>query len=262
MKKPAAIFIIAIAVSSTSVLMAQKTDSLPPHVYHWDDLAAVKEDTRVRRAILKGSTTALSSFEVHASTLEQGKAPHPPHIHADEEELIIVKEGQVKITINGVSNIMGRGSIAYAIPGEEHGIENAGKTAATYYIFKYKSKLPINLERAKEYGGSFMINRDTVTVKKTDKGQRREFFNKPTSQLVKFEMHTTALNAGLDSHAPHTHREEEIILILKGKVTMHIDGKLYPAGPGDVVFLSSGSSHALINTGIEQCEYFAFQWKN
>ncbi|MEI9908287.1 MAG: hypothetical protein WDO71_00605 [Bacteroidota bacterium] len=74
----------------------------------------------------------------------------------------------------------------------------------------------MNLERAKQNGGSFMINWDTVTVKKTDKGQRREFFNKATSQLVKFEMHTTALHAGLDSHAPHTHKEEEIVLILKG----------------------------------------------
>ena len=118
------------------------------------------------------------------------------------------------------------------------------------------------MTRAKQNGGSFMINWDTVTVKKTDKGQRREFFNKPTSQLVKFEMHTTALNAGLDSHAPHTHKEEEIILIIKGNVTMHIDGKLYPAGPGDVVFLSSGVPHALKNTGTEQCEYFAFQWRN
>ena len=120
----------------------------------------------------------------------------------------------------------------------------------------------MNMERAKQYGGSFMINWDTVTVKKTDKGQRREFFNKPTSQLVKFEMHTTALNAGLESHAPHTHKEEEIILIVRGNVQMNIGGSLYAAGPGDVVFLSSGVSHNLINTGNEQCEYFAFQWRN
>jgi (S)-ureidoglycine aminohydrolase len=243
-------------------VQAQKTDSLPPHVYNWDSLTPIKEDTRVRRQILEGSTTSLVHFEAHTSTLEPGQAPHPPHTHADEEELIIVKEGQVKITINGVSKVMGRGSIAYAIPGEEHGIENAGNTRATYYVFKYKSKLPMNLERAKQNGGSFMINWDTVTVKKTDKGQRREFFNKPTSQLVKFEMHTTALNAGLDSHPPHTHKEEEIILILKGNVQLNIGGNFYKAGQGDVVFFSSGVSHNLTNIGNDPCEYFAFQWKN
>jgi quercetin dioxygenase-like cupin family protein len=175
---------------------------------------------------------------------------------------MIVKEGQVKITINGISKILGPGSIAYAIPGDEHGIENAGKTLAVYYILKYKSKLPMDLTRAKQNGGSFMINFDTVTVTKTDKGQRREIFNRPTSQLLKFEMHTTALNAGLDSHAPHQHKEEEVILLLRGHVKMHIGDNFYNAGPGDVVFLSSGVLHNLINTGTDQCEYFAFQWRN
>ena len=256
------VIFLALCVLTGSALKAQKTDSQPPHVYNWDSLKPLKEDTRIRRQIMEGSTTSLAHFEAHTSTLEPGQAPHPPHTHADEEELIIVKEGQVKITINGVSKVMGRGSIAYAIPGEEHGIENTGNTQATYYVFKYKSNLPMNLERARQNGGSFMINWDTVTVKKTDKGQRREFFNKPTSQLVKFEMHTTALNAGFDSHLPHTHKEEEIILILKGNVQMNIGGNLYKAGPGDVIFLSSGVSHNLTNIGIDQCEYFAFQWRN
>jgi len=248
-------------VITVSPLFAQKTDSLPPGVYHWDSLVTTVEESRARKQVMEGSTTSLVHFEVHATSIQPGKAPHPPHTHADEEELIIVKEGQVKITINGVSNTLGPGSVAYAIPLEEHGIVNTGNTQATYYILKYKSRLPMELERAKKNGGSFMINWDTVTVKKTDKGQRREFVNKPTSQLLKFEMHTTALNEGLDSHAPHTHKEEEIILILKGNVIMHVGDKTYSAGPGDIVFLPSMILHNLVNTGKGQCEYFAFQWR-
>ncbi len=241
---------------------SQRYDSLPPRVHRWDSLVTTVEDSRVRKQVLEGSTTSLSHFECHVTSIQPGKAPHAPHTHADEEELIMVKEGKIKVTINGKSNELGPGSIAYIIPGEEHGILNTGITQATYYIYKYKSKLPMDIGRAKQYGGSFMINWDTVTVMKTEKGQRRNFFNRPTSQLLKFEMHTTALNPGLDSHAPHTHREEEIILMLKGNVNMHIDGKLYPATVGDVVLLPSGIPHALINTGKEQCEYFAFQWRN
>jgi uncharacterized cupin superfamily protein len=254
--------LLVIGLAGVSCLQAQQNDSLPPRVSHWDSLATTLEESRARKEIMEGSTTSLSAFEVHASSIQPGKAPHAPHTHADEEELIIVKEGQVKVTINGVSNTLGPGSIAYAIPGDEHGIINAGRTQATYYIFKYKSRLPMEVDRAKKYGGSFMINWDTVKVTKTDKGQRREFFNRPTSQLVKFEMHSTALNAGLESHAPHTHKEEEIILILRGNVTMHIGDRFYKAGPGDVIFLPSMVSHNLMNTGNEQCEYFAFQWRN
>ena len=222
----------------------------------------MKEDTRVRRQILDGKTFALSYFEIHASTLEAGNAPHPPHVHADQEELMIVKEGQVKITIAGQSKILGPGSIAFAMPGDEHGIENAGKTQATYFILKYKGKLPMNLERAKLTGGSFMFDWNDLKTNNTGKGYRRDFFNRGTSQLNQFEMHTTALNADSVSHAPHTHVQEEVILILRGNVEMYIDGKLYKGAGGDLYFLSANVPHALKNIGKEQCEYFAFQWRN
>src|SRR5688572_23036005 len=261
MKKNIVLF-FAVIIIGIQLLMAQQTDSLPPRVYNWDGLTVKKEENRIIKQVLEGSTTSLSHFDVHTTTLEPGKAPHPPHVHEDMEELIIVKEGQVKITIKGTSKIMGPGSIAFAMPGDEHGIENIGNTQATYYILKYKSKRPMNLERAKQHGSSFMLDWNDLVFKKTEKGGRREFFNRPTSQLEKFEMHTTALNPGLDSHAPHTHKEEEVILLLKGNAEMYIAGKLYKAAPGDVIFLSSGVSHALKNTGSEQCEYFAFQWKN
>jgi (S)-ureidoglycine aminohydrolase len=254
--------ILLFVVFNSPVLIAQKLDSLPARVYSWDSLQVIKEETRLRRQVLEGSTTSLADLEIHATSLEPGQSPHPPHTHDDTEELIIVKEGQLKITINGVSKTLGPGSVTFAIPGDEHGVINTGNTQATYYVFKLRSKLPIQLERAKQNGGSFMIDWNDVAVAKTEKGQRREFFNRPTSQVVKFEMHTTALNAGLDSHAPHMHKEEEIILILKGNPEMFIGGNLYKAAPGDVVFLPSGVLHALKNTGKDQCEYFAFQWRN
>ena len=253
------LFLFIINTFSTT---AQKSDSLLSGVYYWNKLEPVKEDTRVRRQILEGKTFALSYFEIHTSTLEPGNAPHPPHVHADQEELMIVKEGQVKITIAGQSKILGPGSIAFAMPGDEHGIENAGKTQATYFILKYKGKLPMNLERAKLTGGSFMFDWNDLKTNNTGKGYRRDFFNRGTSQLNQFEMHTTALNADSVSHAPHTHVQEEVILILRGNVEMYIDGKLYKGAAGDLYFLSANVPHALKNIGKEQCEYFAFQWRN
>ena len=241
--------------------LAQKSDSLLSNVYYWNKLETKKEDTRVRRQVLDGKTLALENFEVHTSTLEAGKAPHPPHVHSDYEELIIVKEGQVKITIAGTSKILGPGSIAFALPGDEHGIENGGNTQATYFILKYKGKFP-NIERGKQAGGSFMLNWNDLQTKNTGKGYRRDFFNRATSQLKQFEMHTTALNADSVSHAPHTHIQEEIILILRGNVEMYIDGKLYKGNAGDLYFISANVPHALHNIGKEQCEYFAFQWKD
>lgn len=260
MNKIVAIVFTTIAFISSSVV-AQKTDSLPSRVYIWNSLKAINEGTGIRRIIMKGSTTSLNDFEVYAATIEPGKTQQAP-TYKDREVLIIVKDGQLRITLNGVSKIFEPGSVVFVMPTDSCGIENGGRLSATYYEFTYRSKLPSNLERAKQNGGSFTINWNDLEVGKTDKGHRRAFFNRPTSQLEKFEMHTTALNAGFNSHAPHTHKEEEIILLLKGNVEMFIAGQLYQAKAGDMVFLASGISHALTNTGKEQCEYFAFQWRN
>ena len=60
------------------------------------------------------------------------------------------------------------------MPGDEHGIENAGNTQATYYILKYKGKLP-NIERGKQAGGSFMLDWNELT-KKTQAKDTEEIF--------------------------------------------------------------------------------------
>ena len=255
-------WIIVFTVFASSSLAAQEADSLAPRVYEFSKLPAIKEENRTRKQVLEGSTTSLSNFKVHASTVAPGKSAHAAHVHNDLEELIIVKDGQLKITIGEKSKTVGPGSVAFAMPGDLHGFENAGTVPVTYYILTYKSKLPMDAERAKKNGGSFILNWDDLPMAKTEKGGRREFFNRPTSQLLKFEMHTTALNPGLDSHAQHTHKEEEIILLLRGNVTMHIGNDFHEAAPGDVIFLPSQIPHALKNTGKEQCEYFAFQWRN
>ncbi len=214
------------------------------------------------RRILAGKTFALNYLEIHAATIDAGKTRQPSYIHNDQEELMIVKEGLVKITIAGKSKTLGPGSIAFVMPGDEHLVDNAGSSDATFFILKYKGKLSIDTVKANQYGGSFFLDWNDLKTTNTGKGYRRDFFNKPTSQIGQFEMHTTALNADSVSHAPHTHVQEEIILILRGNVEMFIDGKYYKGSVGDLYFLSSNTPHALKNIGKEQCEYFAFQWRN
>jgi (S)-ureidoglycine aminohydrolase len=228
--------------------------------YRFNDLKVVKEATRETRQVLDGSTRDLEVLEIHTTSLEPGKAPHPPHTHNDVEEMIIVKEGKLKITIKDKSKILGPGSVALAIPGEEHGFENGGDTRATYYVIKYKSKTPMDLARGKKAGGSFMIDWNDIVAKEHERGSRRDFFDHPTSMTNRFEMHVTQLKTGLSSHPPHTHRAEEIILVIDGNVSMQIGDRQEKASTGDVVFLGSEVPHNLTNIGSGPCIYFAFQW--
>lgn len=63
-------------------------------------------------------------------------------------------------------------------------------------------------------------------------------------------MHTTALNTGIDRHAPNMYKQEKMILILRVHVTMNIGGNLNKAAEADMVFLSSVVTHNLTNTAM------------
>lgn len=61
-------------------------------------------------------------------------------------------------------------------------------------------------------------------------------------------------------HPPHTHLDEEIILVRYGDVEESIDGKLHEVGEGSLIFLRSMVPHGIRNVGREPCEYYAFRW--
>ncbi len=85
------------------------------------------------RAILDGKTHTGFRVEMHETELGPGLAPHPPHAHV-HEELILVREGTMEVTIQGKSEKLGAGSIAYVASNEMHGWSNVGSTRASYTV--------------------------------------------------------------------------------------------------------------------------------
>jgi quercetin dioxygenase-like cupin family protein len=78
------------------------------------------------------------------TTLEPGLAAHAPHQHP-EEEMIILKEGELEAMINGRSQRMSAGSILFLAPNDLHGVTNVGHGRATYYVLKW---FPPGMSRA------------------------------------------------------------------------------------------------------------------
>lgn len=228
-------------------------------VHNWDQLEVKKTKSGERRQILDGKTEVFEHFEIHVTTLDPGKAPHGSHTHYDHEELILVKEGKVKQTIGNEEKILGPGSIVLAMPGDEHGISNAGETAASYYIIKWKIPDFSMADRKKEHS-SFMIDWNDMKFDITKKGGRRQVLRQATSMVDELEMHVTTLNEGVTSHGQHTHLDEEIIVVLKGNVEELIDDKPYQAEAGSLIYLSSMIPHGIRNIGQQQCEYYAIRW--
>jgi (S)-ureidoglycine aminohydrolase len=174
--------------------------------------------------------------------------------------LIIVKEGSLKVTLKDSSKILGPGGLALIMAGDEQSFSNPTNQPVTYYVLGFTAKEPVNIERGKQGGGSFMRDWKELQVRLTDKGESRPIFDVASSMFRRFEVHATALNPGKSSHAAHTHRAEEIILMIKGSGEMQIGESFHKGTRGDVILLGSMVPHAFTNTGSVQCGYFAIQW--
>jgi len=185
-------------------------------VYAWNEMAVSKKANVEQRQILEGTTPAFKHLKVHATTLDAHQAPHPAHKH-DDEELIIVKEGELTVTIEGKTETLEAGSIALIMPGDEHGFENKGNTKVSYYVMRYESVEPVDRERGKKAGGSRMVHWKDVAFNPHDKGGRRNFIDRPTAHSKRFEMHVTTLNGKFMSHPPHTHNAAEILILTENK---------------------------------------------
>ena len=230
-------------------------------VFHWAELPVKKDEQRESRKIAEGSTTEFEYFEIHATTQAKGAVPRPAHAQKDIEEVIIIKEGTMKCTIGNKTALLGKGSVILIPPLESHTLENAGDDNLTYYVFMFRSRKGMNMERSQKAGGALMLNYDSLAYTETNNKGTRKYFDRPTAMCENYEMHITYLKVKGPSHAPHQHVDTEIILVIDGDTQMIIDGKTYSAGPGDMYIAESGKLHGISNVSDKPCSYFAFKWR-
>jgi quercetin dioxygenase-like cupin family protein len=106
---------------------------LPSNTYKFEDLPVKVNGQNRTRAVLNGETHSGVAVEMHLTELGPGQAPHPPHHHA-QEEMILIHQGTVEVTISGKSVTLGPGSSAYVASNEEHGWRNVGSGSALYFV--------------------------------------------------------------------------------------------------------------------------------
>jgi quercetin dioxygenase-like cupin family protein len=108
---------------------------LPSKCYPYDNLTAKTnpETHNQARAVLDGQTHAGVPIELHITTLAPGQMPHPAHQHL-HEEMIMLQEGMLEVTILGESTRIGPGSVAYVRSNDLHGWKNVGAGPAQYFV--------------------------------------------------------------------------------------------------------------------------------
>ena len=230
-------------------------------VFHWNELPVKKEGQRETRKIAEGTTPEFEFFEIHATTQLKGATPRPAHSQKDMEEVIIIKDGTMKCTIGNKTATLGKGSVMLVPPQESQILENAGDGPLTYYVFMFRSKKGMDIERGKKAGGALMLNYDSLPYTEANNKGTRKYFDRPTAMSDNYEMHITYLKQKGPSHAPHQHVDTEIILVIDGDTQMVIDGKTYSGGAGDMYIAVSGKMHGISNVSDKPCSYFAFKWR-
>jgi quercetin dioxygenase-like cupin family protein len=114
---------------------AKLPGKLPSSVFDWEKLVVKPTKVGARRDIVNSPTPTCENFECHVTTLNAGEVPHAAHRHPDEE-IVIVKEGIMEVTINGVTRRGGPGSIFFYGSNDEHGMKNVGGTTASYHVVR------------------------------------------------------------------------------------------------------------------------------
>jgi (S)-ureidoglycine aminohydrolase len=247
-----------IALSATTA--AAQLAPVKAGVFHCSTLApADAGGGRVERVVLSGSTLDLDALEVRAITMPNRPAPDTSAAQDSLESFVLVKDGRLMATLNGVIRTLGAGAFALVLPGDRLVLTNLGDAPATYYRFTYRSREPMNVERGRQAGGSFMLDYSELTEKPTAVGFRRDVLNRPTAMFRRFESHWSSVKEGLRNHATHTHRADEFMMMTKGNVQMLIGKAEPPATMGDVVFLGSMIPHSLLSKGPGPAQYLVIQ---
>ncbi len=251
--------IIALLLFIPFVAMAQQ-DSVLSGLYKFVQPQTVQKSTMSIAILLEGKVHDVEWLQLSANTIPSTTKKIKLQVPNNEERLLIVKTGMLNIRLNDSMFALKPGSVAVIMPGEKYVL--ATSQPCTFYTMKYRSKQPVDVERGKKSGGSFVKLWDSIPFKPNSiGGGGRNFFNKPTAMQKRFEMHVTTLKEGVRSHDPHTHRAEEIVLMIEGNTEMQIGEKFHKGNTGDFYYLGSNVLHAMKNIDTKPVMYFAFQFE-
>jgi len=105
------------------------------------------------------------------------------------------------------------------------------------------------------------LNAKDVKIQKNPFGELRIYFDGPTDQLRSMTAGSLLLNAGATPHPPHSHPEEEFMVITEGTGELFCDGKTVKVGPGSMMYCGANQSHGILNTGKKPLLFFFYKWK-
>ena len=132
--------IAALAASALApqAIAADNAPGMGSRVFDWNNVPEKPTPYGSVRSFCSSPTATLENLELHVTTLKPGQQPHPPHKHPNEE-MIIIREGEVETLSNGEWKRVGPGSVIFNGSNQLHGLHNVGKIDAVYHVINWKT---------------------------------------------------------------------------------------------------------------------------
>jgi mannose-6-phosphate isomerase-like protein (cupin superfamily) len=111
----------------------EKLPRLETKAYIFDELPVTTNGQNRQRRMFTGKTHTGFKLESHQSEIAPGEVNHPPHQHL-REEMMLVREGLMELTVAGRPMRLGPGCVGYIGSNELHNAKNVGTTRAHYFI--------------------------------------------------------------------------------------------------------------------------------
>lgn len=133
-----AVAILAVAGTWGGLAIADQLPLLGSAAFERNAITAKPTDAGSVRSFFTARTATVERLEVHETTLNPGKSPHPPHRHPNEE-MILIEKGTVEALVNGEWKRVGPGSVVFFASNQLHGLRNTGTDQAVYHVVNWKT---------------------------------------------------------------------------------------------------------------------------
>jgi len=133
---------LLLVAAPVSVRVRAGQSVLPSGLFSYDRLPVRASGSTEIRQMLTGATHSGYRIDLHATDLAAGQMPHAAHHHV-HEELLLIREGTIEVTVGKQTSRLGPGSAVYIASNEEHGWKNVGSATATYFVLALGDDEPV-----------------------------------------------------------------------------------------------------------------------
>lgn len=118
----------------------------------------------------------------------------------------------------------------------------------------------VSISAGAEEIGSSIVKAGDAAKQQDVWGYFQSYFTGETPSTRDVLVGVASLKPGMEIHPPHTHAEEEYMMVIKGSGTWHLNGEDLPAATGDILYARPHDIHGLKNTAATELQFVVWKW--